>query len=242
VEYQLDLVNQIQVQEQIGLNFARVLRSFLRQDPDIIMVGEIRDSETAHVAVQAALTGHLVLATLHTNDAPGAVARLLDMDAKPYLLSSAINGAVAQRLARTICSSCATNYYPSEQVLKEAGLPHMAGRAFRKGSGCRQCHDSGFQGRVGVYEVMEVSHSIRRMIHDNAPTHQMREELQRSGTLTLRQEGVLLALAGKSSLEEVLRVTHSDDDEDAPDAGRARKAGVSGKSAFESLAAPGRST
>jgi len=170
------------------------------------------------------------------------VARLLDMDAKPYLLSSAINGAVAQRLARTICASCATNYYPTEQVLKEAGLSHMAGRGFRKGSGCRQCHDSGFQGRVGVYEVMEVSHAIRRMIHDNAPTHQMREELQQSGTLTLRQEGVLLALAGKSSLEEVLRVTHSDDDEDAPDAGRARKPGVSGKSAFESLASPRRTT
>src|SRR5690606_9090125 len=139
VEYQLDLVNQIQTQEAIGLTFARILRSVLRQDPDVIMVGEIRDEETARVAVQAALTGHLVLATLHTNDAPGAVARLTDMNVKPYLLSGAINGAIAQRLARTICQACATNYYPTPVVLEEAGLAEMAGRAFRRGAGCRQC-------------------------------------------------------------------------------------------------------
>jgi type II secretory ATPase GspE/PulE/Tfp pilus assembly ATPase PilB-like protein len=239
VEYQLDLVNQIQVQEQIGLNFARVLRSFLRQDPDIIMVGEIRDAETAHVAVQAALTGHLVLATLHTNDAPGAVARLLDMDAKSYLLSAAINGAVAQRLARTICGSCATNYYPSEQALREAGLSHMAGRAFRKGAGCRQCHDSGCQGRVGIYEVMEVNPTLRRMIHNNGSTHEMRATLQQNGWLDLRQEGVLLALAGKSSLEEVLRVTHSDI-EDGPDGPHnPPPTGIGAKKTFEKFAAYG---
>jgi len=212
VEYQLDLVNQIQVHEQIGMSFARALRSILRQDPDVIMVGEVRDQETARVALQAALTGHLVLATLHTNDAPGAVARLNDMGIEAYLLSSALNGAVAQRLTRTICGKCATKYYPTEAVLRDAGLLEHAGRSFRKGSGCPACHDSGFQGRLGVYEVMEVTPTIRRMIHRGAATHELREQCTRENMLTLRQEGVLLALDGKTSLEEVLRVTHNDED------------------------------
>ncbi len=215
VEYQLDLVNQIQVNESIGLTFARSLREILRQDPDIIMVGEIRDQETARVAVQAALTGHLVLATLHTNDAPGAVARLVDMGIEPYLLSSALIGAVAQRLARTICPSCATKYYPSEQVLQDAGLSDHTGRPFRKGAGCRQCHDSGCRGRGGVYEVMEITPELRRLIHHGAPTHELRAKLQNSGYLSLRQEGVLLALEGKASLEEILRVTQDDMEEAA---------------------------
>ena len=218
VEYQMDLVNQIQVNEAIKLSFARVLRSVLRQDPDIIMVGEIRDEETARVAVQAALTGHLVLATLHTNDAPGAVARLQDMNVESYLLSSAINGVVAQRLARTICSGCATKYYPSEQVLADAGLEGMVGRTFRKGGGCTRCHDSGFQGRAGVYEVMEVTPAVRRLIYRNAPTHEIRERIRESGGLSLRDEGVLLALEGKTSLEEIIRVTHTDDEQPETDA------------------------
>jgi type IV pilus assembly protein PilB len=212
VEYQLDLINQIQVQQSIGLTFARALRSILRQDPDVIMVGEIRDEETARVAVQAALTGHLVLATLHTNDAPGAVARLADMGIEGYLISSALNGAVAQRLVRTICPNCATKYYPSETVLNEAGLGDRVGRSFRKGTGCQRCHDSGFQGRVGVYEVMETTGELRRMIHAAAPSHELRAEFCRMGGLTLREEGVLIALAGKTSLEEVLRATHNEDD------------------------------
>jgi type IV pilus assembly protein PilB len=210
VEYQLDLINQIQVHESIGMNFARALRSILRQDPDIIMVGEIRDEETARVAVQAALTGHLVLATLHTNDAPGAVNRLLDMNIEPYLLSSALNGVVAQRLARKICAACETKYYPANHVLADAGLSDKAGRPFRKGQGCRQCHDTGYRGRVGVYEVMEVTPELRRMVHRAAPTHELREQCRRQGQLSLRDEGILLALDGKSSLEEVLSVTHSD--------------------------------
>jgi type IV pilus assembly protein PilB len=214
VEYQLDLVNQIQVHDQIGFSFARALRSILRQDPDIIMVGEIRDEETARVAVQAALTGHQVLATLHTNDAPGAVARLVDMGIEPYLLSPAITGIVAQRLARTICPSCETRYHPTPQVLADAGLPDHAGRPFKKGAGCRQCHDSGFQGRIGVYELMEITPAIRRMIHDGAPAHDLRDKLRQSGGLTLREEGVLIAVAGKTSLEEILRVTHDEGDDD----------------------------
>jgi type IV pilus assembly protein PilB len=163
------------------------------------------------VAVQAALTGHLVLATLHTNDAPGAVARLLDMGIEPYLLSSALNGAVAQRLARSICQSCATKYYPSEQELRDAELSDRAGRAFRKGTGCPQCHDSGFQGRFGVYEVMEVTSDIRRMVHQAAPSHELRAQLRKEGVRTLREEGVLQALEGRSSLDEILRVTHNED-------------------------------
>jgi type IV pilus assembly protein PilB len=223
VEYQLDLVNQTHVHEAVGLTFARALRSILRQDPDIIMVGEIRDQETARVAVQAALTGHLVLATLHTNDAPGAVARLLDMGIEAYLLSSALNGVVAQRLARSICAACSTRYYPSEEELKDAELSDCVGKAFRKGAGCPQCHNSGFHGRFGIYEVMAVTPEIRRMIHKGAPSHELREQFRRERGKTLREEGIVTALEGRSSLDEVLRVTHNEDavqDEHAPTAVR----------------------
>ena len=212
VEYQLDLVNQIQVNEPIGLTFARTLRSILRQDPDIIMIGEIRDEETARVAVQAALTGHGVLATLHTNDAPRAVERLRDMGIESYLISAALNGVVAQRLARSICPACTTKYYPSEEVLKDAGLPEMVGKAFRKGSGCQSCHDTGFQGRFGIYEVMDVNSAIRRLIYAGAPSHDIRDRSRQHGGMSLRDEGVRVAIEGQTSLEEVLRVTHSDED------------------------------
>ena len=218
VEYQLDLINQIQVRDAIGLTFARALRSILRQDPDVIMVGEIRDEETARVAVQAALTGHAVLATLHTNDAPGAVSRLLDMGIESYLLSSALVGAAAQRLARTICAHCATRYYPTDEVLSDARIPDRAGQPFMKGAGCVQCHDSGFQGRLGIYEVMAVTPEIRRLIHSAAPKHEFRRLLNRGGILDLRDEGVRHAVAGRTTLEEILRVTHDDHeaDDDAP--------------------------
>jgi type IV pilus assembly protein PilB len=211
VEYQLDLINQIQVQASIGMTFARALRSILRQDPDVVMVGEIRDEQTARVGVQAALTGHLVLATLHTNDAPGAVARLLDMGVEPYLLSSALNGVVAQRLARTVCPGCATKYYPSEHVLRDAGLLGERTRPFRKGMGCPQCHNSGFRGRLGVFQVMEMDAELRRLVHRAAPSHELRDRLASRGGLSLRQEGVQLAIAGRTSLEEVICVTHSAD-------------------------------
>ncbi len=224
VEYQLDMVNQIQVNAAIGMTFARALRSILRQDPDVIMIGEIRDEETARVAIQAALTGHLVLATLHTNDAPGTVSRLLDMGIEPYLLSSAINGVVAQRLARTVCPSCVTNYSPAENVLRDAGLLDKSGKVFRKGVGCQKCHNSGSRGRAGIYSVMEVTPIIRRLIHRAAPMYRLREELRKNGILTLREEGVLLALDGKSSLEEILTVTHSQDtSEDVVDSEEARR-------------------
>ncbi len=194
----------------MGLTFARALRSILRQDPDVIMVGEIRDEETARVAVQSALTGHLVLATLHTNDAVGAVARLLDMGIEPYLLSSAFNGAVAQRLARTICPSCSTKYYPHENVLRDAGLHDKVGRPFRKGGGCQQCHDTGYRGRTGVYEVMEVGPELRRLIHAGTPSHELRDKWRELGGLTLRDEAIMVAMDGRSSLEEALSISHDD--------------------------------
>jgi len=216
VEYQLDVVNQVQVQESIGMTFARVLRSMLRQDPDVIMVGEIRDEETARVAVQAALTGHLVLATLHTNDSPGAVARLLDMNIESYLLSSALNGVVAQRLGRTVCSNCATKYYADERMLTQAHLTDKTNHVFRKGTGCEQCHNSGYHGRTGIYEVMEISPELRRMIHRAAATYELRQRMRQEGALSLREEGVLIALEGKTTLEEALAVTHSGEDEGPP--------------------------
>ncbi|MEM7624232.1 MAG: ATPase, T2SS/T4P/T4SS family [Planctomycetota bacterium] len=211
VEYQLDLINQIQVNDAIGMGFAKALRSILRQDPDVIMIGEIRDQETARVAVQAALTGHLVLATLHTNDAPGAVARLLDMGIEPYLLSSALNGVVAQRLARTVCPHCKTKYYPTEEALADADIPDKSGRPFVRGTGCAKCHNSGMLGRLGFYEVMSITSGLRRFVHRGAASHEIREAWQKDGGRTLRQEGVENALAGTCSLEEVLRVTQHDD-------------------------------
>jgi type II secretory ATPase GspE/PulE/Tfp pilus assembly ATPase PilB-like protein len=192
------------------MTFAKALRSMLRQDPDIIMIGEIRDDETARVAVQAALTGHLVLATLHTNDAPGAVARLLDMDIEAYLLSSVLNGVVAQRLARTVCRACATKYFPAQNVLRDAGLEGNIPQSFRRGAGCEQCHNSGYRGRTGVYEVMETTPELRRMIHHAAPTHELRDQMRQSSVKTLREEGILIALQGKTTLEEVLAVTHTE--------------------------------
>jgi type IV pilus assembly protein PilB len=226
VEYQLDLVNQIQVQANIGMTFAKALRSILRQDPDVIMIGEIRDEETARVAVQAALTGHLVLATLHTNDAASSVARLLDMGVEPYLLAGALVGVIAQRLTRTLCPDCATNYFPSQQELSDAGLLAQTGRPFRRGQGCTKCHDTGYRGRLGVYEVMPATSEVRRLVHRGGSLHEMRELLRKQGVLTLREEGVKLALNGRTSLDEVLRVTHADDaeEEHAKPAAKAKEA------------------
>lgn len=221
VEYQLELVNQIQVQSAIGMTFARALRSILRQDPDVIMIGEIRDEETARVAVQAALTGHLVLATLHTNDAPSTVTRLIDMNIEPYLLSSALIGVIAQRLARTICADCAVNYFPSADELADANLGSKAGRPFKRGEGCRKCHDTGFRGRLGIYEVMEVQADIRRLITRSAPAHELREACRNIGISTLRDEGIALAVEGRTSLDEVLRVTQNDDEAPEPAAKKA---------------------
>lgn len=208
VEYQLDMINQIQVNDPVGLTFARALRSILRQDPDVIMIGEIRDSDTARVAIQAALTGHMVLSTLHTNDCPSSLTRLMDMGVEHFLVASALSGIIAQRLARTICSHCRTSYYPPPAVLAQAGWTDMRPRAFQRGEGCRQCHDSGFRGRTGIYEMMEVDDTLRGLIQEGTAEQEVRRHLKQTGHEDLRQEGLHLVEDGKSTLEEVLRVTH----------------------------------
>ena len=210
VEYQLSLINQIQVNERVGLTFVRALRSILRQDPDVIMVGEIRDPDTAGVAIQAALTGHLVLSTLHTNDCPGAVMRLLDMGVEPFLIASSVLGFVAQRLARKICPSCVTSYYPPQKLLESVGWEHRSGELFRKGEGCRECNNSGFRGRIGIYEVMVLDGEIKRLIHEAGSEMDLRMYLAQTGWKPLRFKALELVERGESTLEEVLRVTRSE--------------------------------
>jgi type IV pilus assembly protein PilB len=214
VEYQLDLINQIHVQDHIGLTFARALRSILRQDPDVIMVGEIRDGDTASVAVQAAMTGHLVLSTLHTKSCIGTLARLTDMGVEPYLLASALNGVVAQRLARTICPDCRTTYMPDRQLLKTAGWSEGGPRVFYRGAGCKKCHDSGYKGRMGIYEVLEMDDRLYSLVYHGADEEKIRKyAAEEHGFRSLRDEGLMLVEAGRSTLEEVLRVTHLETEE-----------------------------
>jgi type IV pilus assembly protein PilB len=213
VEYQLDGINQIHVNDAIGLTFARALRSILRQDPDVIMVGEIRDQDTARVAIQAALTGHLVLSTLHTNSAPASFIRLADMGIEPYLLASAFNGVVAQRLARTICPHCRTSYYPSDAALADAGWLGDPQRVFTKGEGCAQCHDSGYRGRTGIYEILEVTDPVRQFLHEVDDEEALRRFVGQHGWRPLREVGLRLVEQGESTLEEVLRVTHAESEE-----------------------------
>ncbi len=210
VEYQLPLVNQIQTNDRVGLNFVRALRSILRQDPDVIMVGEIRDEETARVAIQAALTGHLVMSTLHTNDCPGGVMRLIDMGIEPYLITSSVLGFVAQRLARTICPSCKTSYYPPRSLLKSVGWEARTNELFQRGEGCRECNNTGFRGRVGIYEVMLLDPDLKKIIHDHPTETNIRVYLAQSDWRTLRDKALDLVNRGESTLEEVLRVTRSE--------------------------------
>ncbi len=210
VEYQLTGINQIQVNDQVGLTFSRALRSILRQDPDVIMVGEIRDEDTARVAVQAALTGHLVLSTLHTNDSPGAIARLTDMGIEPYLISASLLGIVAQRLARTICKSCKTSYYPAGELLELVGWSDRTNELFQKGEGCRECHNTGFRGRTGIYEVMTIDAELKRLIQRSAPEVELRTYLAEVGWRTLRDKALDVVERGESTLEEVLRVTRAE--------------------------------
>jgi type IV pilus assembly protein PilB len=222
VEYQLPLVNQIQVNERVGLTFVRALRSILRQDPDVIMVGEIRDQDTARVAIQSALTGHLVLSTLHTNDCPGGIMRLVDMGIEPFLLTASILGFVAQRLARTICASCKTSYYPPPNLLKQVGWENRTSELFQKGEGCRECNNTGFRGRIGIYEVMLLDAELKQMIQKNPSETDIRVYLAQTGWRTLREKALDLVERGESTLEEVLRVTRSEalDVSDPSGAGR----------------------
>ena len=217
VEYQLELVNQIQVQPSVGLSFARTLRSVLRQDPDIIMVGEIRDDETAKVAVQAALTGHLVLSTLHTNDSCGAVARLLNMQIEPYLLASSLVGVVAQRLVRTICPKCKTTYFPDESLLDEIGWTGARNRAFHRGEGCALCHDSGFKGRRAVCEILEMNSELRKLILTRPSANEIKSILSRRANFSeLKTEGMRYVEQGVTSIDEMLRVCYVEQVEEKP--------------------------
>ncbi len=210
VEYQLGQINQIQVNSEVGLTFSRALRSVLRQDPDVIMVGEIRDEDTARVAVQAALTGHMVLSTLHTNDCPGGIMRLADMGIEPYLIGSATLGFIAQRLARRICKSCAASYYPPPELLESVGWSHRTNELFKRGEGCRECHNTGFKGRAGIYEVMVIDAEMKRLINRQASESDIRLYLAETGWRTLREKALDVVERGESTLEEVLRVTRSE--------------------------------
>jgi len=206
VEYQLDIINQNQVNEATGLGFARMLRHILRQDPDIVMVGEIRDRETAEIAVQAALTGHLVLSTLHTNDAVGALSRMMEMGVEPYLLSSALIGVVAQRLVRQVCPSCSAPFTPSPEMAAAQGWP--ADVKLAKGRGCPACFDSGYRGRMGIHEIIEASADLERLMIRNPSKEELQAFIRKSGHVSLFQDGMQRVLEGRTSLEEVTRVIH----------------------------------
>ena len=209
VEYELEGIMQVPAHEGIGLIFARALRAFLRQDPDKIMIGETRDLETAQIAIQASLTGHLVLTTLHTNDAPGAVTRLIDMGVEPFLIASSLEGILAQRLIRKICPGCKTPYEPSEAVLEQIGLSaHEVGdKNFYYGSGCDLCSHTGYKGRKGIYELLDVTEPIRDLINQRAPSVVIRQKAIELGMATLRADGLRNIFDGETTIEEVLKYT-----------------------------------
>jgi len=209
VEFDIEGIIQVPVNDGIGLTFARVLRAFLRQDPDRIMVGETRDVETAQIAIQASLTGHLVLTTLHTNDAPGAVTRLIDMGVEPFMISAALEGVLGQRLIRKVCAQCRTAYEPTEAVLSQLGLsPHEIGdRQFYYGSGCAACNSTGYRGRKGIYELLDVNEPVRELINQRAPSVVLKQKAIELGMSTLREDGLRLIFDGETSIEEVLKYT-----------------------------------
>jgi general secretion pathway protein E len=215
VEYQLKGVNQIPVKPKIGLSFASGLRHIVRQDPDVIMVGEIRDLETAEISIQAALTGHMVFSTLHTNDAPGAVTRLQDMGCEPYLLSSVLDGVLAQRLVRRICAACRAPHAPDPADLVAIGVTDAQGAELFRGKGCTDCRGTGYRGRVGIYELFVVSEEARRLILQKAPTGTIRRHATERGMVTLLDDGWAKARAGVTTVDEIRRVTQEESDEGA---------------------------
>ncbi|MHC4712040.1 MAG: GspE/PulE family protein [Planctomycetota bacterium] len=210
VEYQLRGINQIQVSTRAGLTFSRGLRSILRHDPDVILVGEIRDIETAEIAVQASLTGHLVFSTLHTNDAPGALTRLVDMGVEPYLVASSLEAVIAQRLVRLICPDCRSKVAAEEQerILREYGLDSV--RQLYYGKGCRECQGTGYRGRTGVFEIMPLTETVRGMTVERKSSGEIRREAQHGGMKSLRRDGWRLVLEGRTTVEELLRVTRDE--------------------------------
>ena len=207
VEYQIASINQNQVNEPIGLSFARILRHTLRQDPDIVLVGEIRDRETSEIAVQASLTGHLVLSTIHTNDSPSSITRLLEMGIEPYLISSSLLACMAQRLVRKICPECSTAFYPPKNVIRELGLDDTKQIRFYRGKGCTSCYDSGFKGRLGVYELLTMNDGLQRLVLENPSVDALKDYLKEAGIRTLRDYGYAKVLEGHTTIEEVQRVS-----------------------------------
>jgi type IV pilus assembly protein PilB len=209
VEFQLYGINQVQMKEQIGLNFAAALRSFLRQDPNIILVGEIRDFETAEIAIKAALTGHMVLSTLHTNDAPSTISRLMNMGIEPFLVATSVIMIVAQRLARKVCQDCKTPEVISTQLLIDAGYTPEEAKTVKvyKGTGCSTCGNKGYKGRVGLYEVLEITDELRELILVGASALELRKKAIEQGMISLRKSGLIKAALGQTTLEEVFRET-----------------------------------
>jgi type IV pilus assembly protein PilB len=212
VEYNLDGINQVLVHEDVGLTFSAALKAFLRQDPNIIMVGEIRDLDTASIAVKAALTGHLVLSTLHTNDAPSAIGRLVDMGIEPFLVASSVNLVLAQRLLRKVCNGCRKAVTLNEEILRELQLdPAEAAKAsFAEGEGCVDCNNTGYRGRAGVYEVMPLSSKLRELILERASANEIKKVAIAEGMLTLRRDALQKLKRGVTTPEEVLKETAAD--------------------------------
>ncbi|MCD4832016.1 MAG: Flp pilus assembly complex ATPase component TadA [Anaerohalosphaeraceae bacterium] len=209
VEYDIDGLIQVQMQPEIGLTFAKCLRSILRQDPDVILVGEIRDLETAEIAAQASLTGHLVFTTLHTNDAPSVVARLLDLGLEPFLITATVEGVVAQRLVRKICANCKEPYEPGEEQLMELGLTldDVKGKSFYYGKGCDQCNNTGYRGRLGIYEIMSFNDEMRELVMNHASTNVLRSAAKKTGMRLLREKGLHAIYDGITTIEEVVKET-----------------------------------
>ncbi len=209
VEYQMPGINQVQVRREVGMTFAAALRSMLRQAPNIIMIGEIRDLETAEIAVNASLTGHMVFSTLHTNDAPGAVSRLVDIGVKPFLVSASLRGVLAQRLVRRICPDCSASYTPTEKELISIGMTvaDLSETNFRKGKGCVKCHNTGYRGRRGVFELFLVNEEVQEMIYQNATLVDLRRKVRDLGMRTMREDGIRKIAAGITTVEEVLSTT-----------------------------------
>jgi type IV pilus assembly protein PilB len=209
VEYDIEGIMQVAINEAVGLTFSKCLRSFLRQDPDVIMVGEMRDLETAQISIQASLTGHLVLSTLHTNDAPGAVTRMIDMGVEPFLISSTLMAVLGQRLVRTICKNCRTPFEPTETQLSLLNLsPHDLGdKVFYYGRGCANCNDSGYKGRRGIFELLIINDAIRALINERAPTVVLRQKAVELGMVTLREDGLRGIFDGDTTIEEVVKYT-----------------------------------
>ncbi len=209
VEYELDGIVQVQVNDEIGVTYSRCLRSILRQDPDMILVGEIRDHETAQIAVEASLTGHVVFSTLHTNDAPLAITRILDLGIEPFLVAATLEAVVAQRLVRTICTECKVTYEPGTEVLMELGLTaeDIRGKHFAYGTGCDNCHGSGYKGRIGIFEILVMSEALRQMVIEGESSDAIREQALREGMGVLREAGLRAIFNGTTTVEEVLRET-----------------------------------